>query len=294
MAKVNTLLDGTLNAVPATIRGLRLASELRDLREAATLSMREAATRIDVTERTIQRIEGAQTVPREALLRRMLAVYNADSTKTGALLELRREAKIGGWWVDYDDVRTGIYVELEENARKVRSYQGTAVPALLQTEEYAAAAVSAVLGDRPDNARILELRSERRTRFNRRAQELHVILDEAVLRRAVGGPEVMLNQVGYVAKMAQLPHITVQVVPFTVGAHVGMAGSFVLMDFEDAQYPQVIYVETRAGDLYPTGKVIESGFNIDWRALTQLALSPKDTAAFLAELIKEWSGGTGT
>lgn len=293
MAKVIALFDGTLNAVPATIRGLRLASELRDLRrEAGLSSTREAAARLDVAERTIQRIENAQTVPRETLLRRMLALYNADSSKTGALLELRREARIGGWWVAYDDVMTGIYVELEQNARKVRSYQASAVPALLQTEEYAAAAVTAVRGDRPDNERILELRGERRNRFNKRAQELHVILDEAVLRRAVGGPEVTLDQVGYLAKMARLPHITMQVVPFVTGAHVGMAGSFVLMDFENTDYPQVIYVETRAGDLYPTGKVIESGFTIDWERLAELALSPEDTAAFLAELIKEWSGGT--
>lgn len=292
MAKIETRSDGTLSAVAATVRGVRLANELRRYREELRLSPHDAATRVNVAERTIQRIESAVTVPREALLRRLLALYNVDSQRAAALIEIRREAKIDGWWTPYGDILSGLYVEFEQAARKIRSYQATTVPALLQTEEYAQAAVSAVLGDRPDTARILELRDERRKRFNRRSQDLHIILDEAVLRREVGGREVMLNQVGYIAKAARSPHITVQVVPFQAGAHVGMAGSFVLMDFDDPEYPQVIYVETRAGDLYPSGHVVESGFNIDWGRLAELALNPDRTATFLADMIKEWSGGT--
>lgn len=277
------------------VRQRRLGNELKRARENAGLSVQEVADRVEVSASTIQRAERGAYVPRDAAFRRILALYGTDSAKAGDLLEMRRQAKVDSWWIGYGDIHAGTYLDLEDSANGIRAYETTVVPGLLQTEEYAAALIEAIRpGDR-DNSRRVEVRALRRVRFNRRSDPpaFHAIIDEAVLRRKVGGHSAMWDQIAYLKAATARPNITLQVVPFDLGAYAGQLGPFTLLDFASADYPQVPYVETRAGDLYPEDRPTTEGLNIEWGRLSGAALSPDESVKFLAGMLEE-SGSSGT
>jgi transcriptional regulator with XRE-family HTH domain len=273
----------------ATIRERWLADALKRLRENAGLSTKEVADRIGVSESTIQRVDRGANPPKESVLRALLKQYNAEETQTALLLELRRQAKTPSWWGPYGDIDPGSYADIEDTANKIRSWQTAFIPGLLQTEEYSRATLEAIFPGESDNLRRVQLRLLRRTRFNQRAKppELHVILDEAVVRRQVGGPEVMRDQIGYLKKMASRPNITVQVVPFAAGEHVGMVGPRVLLSFASRDFPDVAYVETPAGDLYPEDEDDLARFSCEWGRILKVALTPDESVAMLASPLEE-------
>jgi hypothetical protein len=167
-----------------------------------------------------------------------------------------------------------------------------AVPGLLQTERYARAMIEAIHLDQENNQRRLEARVLRRVRFANRENPpgLHAILDESVLRRQVGEPVVMREQIAYLAAMAELPHVTIQIVPFSYGAYPGVAGPFVLLGFSSEDYPDVAYVESRAGDLYPEGELDLTGFSLDFGRIAEAAITPEESAKLLADLLEEYRG----
>lgn len=287
--RVSETLCGVVN-----VRQRRLGNELKRARENAGLTVQEVAARVEVSASTIQRAERGAYIPRDAAFRRILALYGTDSAKTGDLLEMRRQAKIDGWWIGYGDIHAGTYLDLEESANRIRTYETTVVPGLLQTEEYASSLIEAIRpGDR-DNPRRVEVRALRRVRFNQRPDPpaLHAIVDEAVLRRQVGGRSVMWDQVVYLKAATSRPNVTLQIVPFECGAYAGMVGPFALLDFASEEYPQVPYVETRAGDLYPPDKPTGEGLNIEWSRLSDAALTPDESVRFLADMLEE-SGSSG-
>jgi transcriptional regulator with XRE-family HTH domain len=273
-----------------TVRKRHLANQLSALRSRAGLSVEVVSARVGVSKSTIQRIERADFLPKEQVMRRMLDLYGADSDQVGALLEMRQQAKQLGWWVHYKDILKGPYVELEEQATRIRCVEPLVVPGLLQTEEYAAASLAGMRGAAADNARRVELRVMRRTKYNTRPDpaELHVIIDEGILHREVGSREIMRDQVGYLRKMADRPHITIQVIPYAAGAHAGISGSFAILSFPDPGFPDVAYVETRVGDLYPEGKPTLDTVEDAWERLTKVALTPEQSARMLTDILEEW------
>lgn len=260
------------------------------LREAAPLDIDQAAERVGVSRSTIHRIERGAYLPKKHVLERMLDLYGAPSDLRALLIEQRHQAKTStGWWIAYGDVFASTFFELEEEAATIRSFQNSVVPGILQTEAYAKETIEAAWPGDDRNPKRLEARVLRRTRFDNRQNPptLHVILDEAVLRRQVGGPSVMFDQITHLVKVAARPHVTIQVVPFSAGAHIGTAGPFVLMSFDDAHYPDVAYVETRAGDLYPEDEPTLVSYSADFARLAdEVALSPEDSVGFLSELMK--------
>lgn len=269
-----------------TVRQRRLARDLKHLRETSNLKPEQAADRIGISLSTIQRIERGATLPKAGVLRSMLELYTTDSGARSTLTDLWHQARRRGWWIGYGDILDGTYVGLEDDAASVRSWQALAVPGLLQTEEYSRETLEVFRPGDPENQRRVEARMLRRTRFNRREDppRLHAILDEAVLRRVVGGPEVTRDQLSYLKAAARRPNITIQVVPFAAGAHPGMAGSFVLLGFTEPEDPEVAYVESRAGDLYPEDELTLAGLNIDFSRIADAALPPDESEALLAEL----------
>lgn len=274
----------------ATVRQRRLATELKELRNATNLEQREVADRLQVSLSTVQRIERAAFLPKLPVLRAMLVLYGADSARSAMVMDLWQQARQRGWWISYGDVLAGTYVGLEDEATTIRTYEGFVVPGLLQTEEYARSLLEGIRsGDSKRNQRIVEARAVRRTRFNGRDDPptLHVILGEAALRQQVGGPDIMRDQIFYLKAQTRRPNVTIQIVPFGHGAHPGMSGSFVLLGFAEETDPVVCYVESRAGDLFPEDELLLAGLSATWDRLVDTALTPEESAGMLADLLKE-------
>lgn len=266
-----------------------VGDSLSELREEAKLSVQAVADRIEVSTSTIQRIERGAFLPKEPVLRRLLELYGPDSARAAIILARWHQAKTRGWWAAFSDLLADdAFIAFEQTATTIRTWQPFIVPGLLQTEDYARAMINAMFPGSKDNVRRVELRIGRRIRFNERtpAPQLHVILDEAVIRRPVGGPEIMRDQLGYLKKIAGRPNITLQIIPFTAGEHVGMLGPRVLLGHE-GEHPNVVLVETPAGDLYPEDERSLRRFDDEWEHLRKAARSPEESVEMLADLLKE-------
>jgi hypothetical protein len=183
----------------------------------------------------------------------MLDIYGVFGTEAEELVQIAREARQKGWWHPYSTVLTGAYVGLEAAARSVRAYEQQVVPGLLQTEAYAAALIRA---GRPD---ITGEETSQRVHVRKARQslliqddpiDLWVVLDEAVVSRPVGGDEVMREQLRRLALASELPNVTLQVLPFDVGAHAGMDGTFAILGFPEVEDPDVVFAENATGGLF--------------------------------------------
>ncbi|MBB3051286.1 transcriptional regulator with XRE-family HTH domain [Prauserella isguenensis] len=236
-----------------TVRRRRLAGELRRLREAADLTIDDVAERLECSASKVSRVETGNVgvTPRDA--RDMLGVYGVTGEEADALVQLAREARKRGWWHAYNEVFTGTFVGLEADASSLRAYQALLVPGLLQTRRYARAVIRAMRPDATENEidRRVEARMERQALLqDAHPPEYWAVMDEAVLHRAVGGVEVMAEQLWRMLDVAALPHATIQVVPFGGGAHPGMEGPFLILGFPEQADQDVVYVDSTNGGLY--------------------------------------------
>ena len=176
------------------------------------------------------------------------------------------------------------YISFEADARSVRNYESLFVPGLLQTEDYARAVIRGVLALASDEEveRRVEARMQRQALPKKKNPlRLWAILDEAVLHRRVGGSAVMAEQLQALADAARQPHITLQVIPFSSGAHAGMPGSFVVMDFPDAADPALVYIDSMAGDLFLEREPDVRRFTITFEHLQATALDPASSAQMI-------------
>jgi transcriptional regulator with XRE-family HTH domain len=238
-----------------TVRRRRLGLELRALRDQASLTIEQVAKSLECSVSKVSRIETGHVRPTPRDVRDMLAMYDVGGERSEQLIQLARDARLTGWWEDFGDsaVRIAQLVGLETEAAEICEFQVLLVPGLLQTANYARAIFHA-LAPELDNDEV-----EHRVKFRLARQELlgqqqpprlEVVLDEAVLRRPVGGADVMREQVTYLVERAAQPNISVRVLPFDQGAHAWMAGSFTILRFEEALNPDVVYVEAEERDLY--------------------------------------------
>jgi len=286
----------TKRAKPPTVRLRRLAAELRRLRTAAKLSREQVAEHTGINEGTLYRIETARARPQRRTLVALLALYEADAALRADLIEIARTADDQGWLRQYHAAlpgEYGAYISFEAEARSVRNYESLFIPGLLQTERYARAVITGALPiSQAEIDQRVQARLERQQLLDASEPlELWAVIDEAALRRLVGGPEVMEAQIEHLTKLSRRPNITVQVIPFGAGAHPGMPGSFVLMDFRDDLDPALVYIDTMAGDLF-----LES--DADVRRYTQIfdhlraaALSPSDSTNLMTSTIQALKGG---
>lgn len=235
-----------------TVRGRRLALELKRLRGDKTFDQAAAATNGEISALSIRRYEDRQRVPRPGDLRSLLDAYGASGTDRDMMLALAREAKSRGWWDQYrETIPTwfGVYLGLEAEA-SICEYATELVPGLLQTEDYCRATLVAA-GVTRDLDEHVAVRQERRKRvLGRDDADYWAVLNEAVLRRPVGGREVMCTQLEQLAEVAQEPGVTVLVLPFDSGAHPAMDGTFSLLRFPVAGDPDVVYLEHMGSSLY--------------------------------------------
>ncbi|MCK8677842.1 helix-turn-helix domain-containing protein [Streptomyces lichenis] len=280
-----------------TARLRRLAREMRRLRSEAGLTREEIAASTAINQATLYRLEYAKGRPQKRTLLTLLKEYGVEESQREAILALSSQADEQGWLrpyhADLPDELVG-YISFESEARSVRNYEASCVPGLLQTEDYAQAVVRGIL----PNVTAGELDRLVRARIDRRAVfesdeplELWAIIDEAVLRRGVGGTEVMVEQLNYLTKLAAEPYVTLQVIPFSVGAHPGMPGGFVVMDFPDAEDHSLVYMETMTGDLFLETDEDVRRCSQTFDHLRAQALSPDDSTRLIASVVREYVRG---
>jgi hypothetical protein len=234
-----------------------VGAKLRRLRTDMGLTREEAAEAIRASEWKIHRLENGQVGFKQRDIVDLLRRYRVtDPAEIGELLAMAREANNPGWWQRYTDVLPQwfrAYVDLESAAALIRTYEGQFVPGLLQTDDYMRAVIrGAHLDDSAEEVgRRVRLRMARQTLLTRELPpRLWAVVDEAALRRPVGGREVMRGQVERLLEAAKLPNVTLQVLPFGAGAHPAMLGAFSILRFADQEFPDVVYLEHLTSALY--------------------------------------------
>lgn len=223
----------------------------------AGLKREEAARILRVAPATVRRMELAEVALKIPYLQLLLKSYGITDEEAEGFVMLAEEANKPGWWQRFHDILPGwfsMYVSLEGAASLIRSYEPHFVPGLLQTEEYARGVMrSGAIGQtNPDDIeRYVALRMERQALLTREdAPRLWIVMDETALRRPVGGPDVMREQIDKLLESVELPHVTLQIAPFSAGPHPGTYGPFVLFRFAMPELPDMVYSEYLTGAVY--------------------------------------------
>jgi transcriptional regulator with XRE-family HTH domain len=235
-----------------------LAAELRRYREAASLTIDEVAERLEWSTAKISRIENARVsvLPRDVKF--LLGVYGLSDQDDAwdVLLTLARESRQKGWWQQYGEAVPDwfeVFVGLEAEAATIWGYDAEFVPGILQTQEYARAVHRAQLitATEEEIDRLVRVRMARQELLTSDdAPQVWLILNEAVIRRVVGSRDIMHAQTKRLIEASKLPNVTLQIVPFSAGAHPAMDGSFNLLGFPEPSDPQIVYIEYHTGALY--------------------------------------------
>ncbi|MBO3744652.1 helix-turn-helix domain-containing protein [Streptosporangiaceae bacterium NEAU-GS5] len=275
-----------------TVRLRRLAGELARRRSAAGFSREEVAQRLGLAGSTVYRIETGHTRPQSRTMRDLLDLYQVEGSEREAILELAREAGRRGWWHAYGDVLPGPYVGLEAEAASVRNYEPLLLPGLLETEAYARAVVGAALVEDPKEIdRRIAVRMARQRRLTGPgAIELWVVLDEAALRRPVGGPHVMAEQLRRLQDVAAQPNVTIQVLPFDAGAYLGMGSPLAILSFADPEDSDVVFLENMGSELYLEDSDQVRRYATVFDHLRAAALSPEKSIEKIISVEKELTG----
>ena|SRR5256885_4042186 len=270
----------------------QLAAELRRLRERTQRTVNDVAKELGWSESKLSRIETASSGIRNADLERLIGLYGVADKDRSRLLALAVQARQRAWWEAYGDALPDAYetyIGFEAEARRILWYEAQLVPGLLQTDEYASAIMRAELADdRP------EIISQRVTvRMGRQAvltrdppPELRVVIDEDVLRRPVGGPQVLRRQLRRLIEASERPTITIQVLPFAVGAHRGLAGSFVILEFAGDYDQPLVYCEGLTGGVFRNRPEEFRQYLMSFESLRAAALSPQESVDLISSVAR--------
>ena len=277
-----------------TARRMLLGAQLRRLRTEAGISREDAGEAIRASEWKIQRLENGQVGYKERDVTDLVTLYGVtDPVEIATFITMAREANMPGWWNAYSDVLPQwfrAYVDLEAVAAQIRTYEGQFVPGLLQTEDYMRAVMrGAQLGDSPE-----ELERRVRLRLTRQrllAQDdgprLWAVVDEAALRRPVGGRKVLCAQIERLVDASRLPSVTLQVLPFSAGAHAAMVGAFSILRFADQELPDVVYLEHATNALYLDKPEDVAQYAHIMSSIGVYGAPPEQTAEILSELLHD-------
>ncbi len=275
-----------------TVLRMLLGSQLRKLRETKGITREEAGYLIRASESKISRMELGRVSFKERDVVDLLGMYGVDDDgDRAALVALARDANSPGWWHKYSDVLPdwfSVYVGLEEAASLLRVYEVQFVPGLLQTTGYTRAIVKRGQAAAPaeEIERRVQLRAARQEMLAKPgAPRLWAVIDEAALRRPLGGPAVMRAQLERLIAATDEPGITVQVLPFGSGAHAAEGGAFTIMRFPEAELPDVVYVEQLTSALYLDKREDVEKYTEVMDQLSVESEAPERTAAILGEII---------
>ena len=276
-----------------TVRRRRLAAELRRLREAARMTCEDVAEHLECSASKISRVETGRVSVSPRDVRDMLEFYGADPQQCDSLVQLARDSRQKGWWHAYSDTMQpwfATYVGLEAAASEIRNFEVDLIPGLLQTADYARAVIrsGSVSAVDEEIERGVALRMERQPLLTRDGPpQLWAVIDEAALRRRVGGDDVMRHQLDHLLELSSLPNVTIQVLPFGAGAHPAMGNPFAILGFPERADPDVVYVADLTSCLYVENIEEVDRHNLIFNHLRAAALPLSDTAAFIGSVRKE-------
>lgn len=279
-----------------TVLRILLGAQLRRLRESKGVTREQAGWEIRASESKLSRMENGRVGFKERDIADLLSLYGVtDRAERESLLDLALRANNPGWWHRYSDVHPKwfeAYLGLEAAASVIRTYEVQFVPGLLQTSEYAEAVIRLAYGgaDHGEIERRVALRTGRQRMLYRAdppPPHLWAVVDEAALRRPIGGPEVMCGELEFLIEVGRRPNITIQVLPFHAGGHAAAGGAFSLLRFPEPDLPDVVYMEQLTGALY-----IDERRDVDTyvEAMERLCLeaaSPEASLELLGRLRRE-------
>jgi transcriptional regulator with XRE-family HTH domain len=287
MPPANHSSSSTSNYVPS-MRARRLIQALKDARKEAGLSAQQAAQRLGWTRSKLAHIEAGNTKPdAESVVTPLLELYGVASPERDALIRLARDTDRRGWWNEYRDIFADSLWAMEDEASRIREWQSQVIPGLLQIQDYAHAIIAAVPGLSQDEVRRrTQARMNRQAAFRERLRQgavsLHSIIDEPLLHRPIGGADVRAAQLDRLIAEAERPGITIQVLPYQTGAHAGVEGSFLLLNFPEPDDPPAAYTEGVYGDVCLEAPADIRRCTVTFESLIETALDPQESAALIA------------
>jgi transcriptional regulator with XRE-family HTH domain len=282
------------SSVDAAILRMLLGSQLRRFREAAGVTPEQAGFEIRASRSKISRLENGRVRLKSRDMNDLLTLYGVtDEDVRSKFIALVGPANSPDWWAQYTDVLPTwfeAYLGLEAAATAIRSFEAQFVHGLFQTEDYARAVTRLGFKSAPADE------IERRVAVRRQRQDLlsrpdpptiWSVMDEAVLRRPVGGPALMRAQFEHLIEVAAAPHVTLQIVPFTSGGHAGETGSFSVLRFDGRDLPDVVYLEQLTGATYLDQRPDVERYLEAADELSGAALTPVGTRQFIAQVAQE-------
>jgi Domain of unknown function (DUF5753)/Helix-turn-helix domain len=288
----DALRDG--DALGPTVPRLLLGLQLQRLREAADVTPDAAAYEIRGSRSKISRMENGRVRIKERDVADLLTLYGVSDAKVRAdLMTLVHQASSAGWWSRYGDVMADwfeSYLGLEMAASIIRTFELQFVHGLFQTEDYARAVTRLGYASAPADE------IDRRVSVRRKRQDLlsgprpprvWSVMDEAALRRPMGGRDVMRAQLSHLADVTAMPQVTVQIMPFSYGGHPAAGGSFTILRFAEGDVPDVVYIEQLTSALYLDKRDDVDHYLEVMNALSTEALTPAASTDFLAEILRE-------
>jgi len=271
-----------------------LGAQLRRLREASGISAEKAGYEIRASRSKISRMETGRVGLKLRDVEDLLTLFGVTGEQErDKVITLAKRSRAPEWWTKYNDILPDwfeTYIGLESAAASIRSFEMQFVPGLFQTDDYARAVTR--LGHQTASAAEVE----RRVGLRRKRQELlvraqppriWVVMDEAVLRRPLGGVPVMRAQLRHLIEVAALPHVTLQVVPFARGGHAGAGGSFSILRFEEQDLPDVVYIEQLTSAVYLDQRSDIEHYLEVVDQLSGEALTPASTVRFIEQVARE-------
>jgi transcriptional regulator with XRE-family HTH domain len=283
--------------VPAThsptVRRRRLSLELRRLRETAKLTCEDVGALLECSASKISRIETGRVSVSPRDVRDLLRIYDVPDDQHDSLIQLARQSRQKGWWHAYAEgvqPHLATYLSMESAASEIRIYSVARIPALLQTENYARAVISAgrVGSSYPVPTEWpVGLLMERQRLAMANPPSVWVIMDEAALRREVGGRENTRQQIEHLIELSSMPTVLVQFIPFSSGEYAAMDLPFILMGFPDEADPDIACTGYPTGILWIEDMTEVDRYNLIFHHLQAVALSPTDSLALMVSVLKD-------
>ncbi|MEU3255811.1 helix-turn-helix transcriptional regulator [Streptomyces sp. NPDC006997] len=280
--------------VNPTVRRRRLGQELRRLRELKGMTAEEVAERLLVSQSKISRLENGRRSISQRDVRDLCGVYEVEDRRiVDSLMQMAKDSRQQGWWHSFGDIPYSVYIGLETDAASLRVYDPQVVPGLLQTRTYAEALITGALAEATpaDIEKRVQVRMRRQERVSAAENPLRLwaVVDEAAVRREVGNRQVMIEQLEYLLEASQLPHVTVQLMPFSMGAHPGVSGQYAILEFPDAADSSVVYIEGVTSDLYLEKAQDVQKYAVMYEHLRAQALNVEQTREFISNVAKEYA-----
>jgi transcriptional regulator with XRE-family HTH domain len=280
--------------VNPTVRRRRLGQELRRLRELKGMTAEEVAERLLVSQSKISRLENGRRSISQRDVRDLCGVYEVEDVRiVDSLMQMAKDSRQQGWWHSFGDIPYSVYIGLETDAASLRVYDPLVVPGLLQTRPYAESLIQGALPEAAagDIDKRVQVRLRRQERISDLENPLRLwaVLDEAALRRNVGNKQVMIEQLEHLVEMSHVPHVTVQVIPFAMGAHPGVSGQYAILEFPDAADSSVVYIEGVTSDLYLEKANDVQKYSVMYEHLRAQALNADQSREFIADVAKDYA-----